>query len=167
MNHTAPTTPEALLLLAPGCPHCPAVLQALGELVKTGAIGRLEAVNIAVQPERAAQLGVRTVPWVRLGPFELEGLRTASEYREWAARAGTTDGMAAWLDEQLREGKLARVIRLIHEQPAHLDALLALAGDPDTPLTVRIGVSAVLEDSARQPRPKGVPARSRYPVATR
>jgi len=146
MPESAQTTPDALLLLAPGCPHCPAVLQALGELVKSGLIGRLEAVNIAVHPERAAQLGVRSVPWVKLGPFELDGLRTASEYRDWAARAGSIDGMAAWLDEQLREGKLARVIRFIHEQPEQLDALLSLAADADTELTVRIGVSAVLED---------------------
>lgn len=146
MNQTEQTIPDALLLLAPGCPHCPSVLQALGELVKSGAIGSLEAINIAVRPERAAQLGVRSVPWVRLGPFELEGLRTVSEYREWAERAGSSDGMAAWLDEQLREGKLARVIELTRAQPTLLDALLILAADPDTELTVRIGVSAVIED---------------------
>ena len=49
--------PDALLLLAPGCPHCPAVLEGLGALVKDGALGTLEVVNIAVHPERAAATG--------------------------------------------------------------------------------------------------------------
>lgn len=151
MTASEQTIPDALLLLAPGCPHCSAVLQALGDLVKAGDIGRLEAVNIAVHPERAAELGVRSVPWVKLGPFELAGLRTASEYRDWAARAGSTDGMAAWIDEQLKEGGLTRVIELIRAQPAEIDALLVLAADPDTELTVRIGVSAAFEDLRGSP----------------
>ena len=74
MNQNA--IPDALLLLAPGCPHCPAVLEGLSGLLKEGVIGRLEAVNAAIHPERAAELGVRTVPWARIGPFELEGEQT-------------------------------------------------------------------------------------------
>jgi thiol-disulfide isomerase/thioredoxin len=158
MNESTQTIPEALLLLAPGCPHCPSVLQALGDLVKSGDIGRLEAVNIAVQPERAAELGVRSVPWVKLGPFELGGLRSAAEYRQWASRAGTTEGMAAWFDEQFREGRLHAVIELVKERPEHIDALLMLAADPDTELTSRIGVSAVLEDMR-----SSAPLRERLP----
>ena len=53
------TPPDALLLIATGCPHCPTVLAGVGDLVKQGKIGRLEVVNIVTHPEVAQALGVR------------------------------------------------------------------------------------------------------------
>lgn len=144
-------TADALLLLAPGCPHCPVVLQALGELVKHGDIGSLEIVNIAVHPERASALGVRSVPWLRLGDFEFEGLHSLGELRAWAAKAGTPQGLSAYFDEQLKSGRLAQTTAMVEAQPERLDALLRLAEDPDTELTVRIGISAVVESFAGKP----------------
>ncbi len=43
--------PDALLLIAPGCGHCPAVLEGLTLLLKSGKLGRLEVVNILAHPE--------------------------------------------------------------------------------------------------------------------
>ena len=71
--------PHAELLLAPGCAHCPVVLAALAELIKAGRIGRLEVINIASHPEEAEARGVRGVPWIRIGPFELSGAHTRQE----------------------------------------------------------------------------------------
>ena len=51
------TIPDALLLLAPGCPHCPAVLEGLSGLLKEGVIGRLEAVNVAFTRSARQNLG--------------------------------------------------------------------------------------------------------------
>ena len=51
---SAASVPDAELLIAPGCVHCPVVLDGLSALVKAGAIGRLEVVNIAQHPEIAA-----------------------------------------------------------------------------------------------------------------
>jgi len=137
--------PDALLLIASGCPHCPAVLQGLTELVKHGVIGRLEVVNIAVAPERAAELKVRSVPWTRIGPFELEGLRSPAELRRWAERAGTTEGMAEYFDELLSNGQLKTAERLVHEDPTQLSALALLAGNPATGIAARVGIGALLE----------------------
>ena len=50
--------PDAELLIAPGCVHCPVVLSGLAELVKKGVIGHLEVFNIAARPD-AATLGHR------------------------------------------------------------------------------------------------------------
>ena len=138
--------PDALLLLTRHCPYCPTVLQGLSELVKAGRIGQLQAVNIEVHPEIAEQYGARSVPWIRIGEFELEGLHSPAELAEWVQRAGSPHGLSDWFASLFREGKLARVIKSVRNNPAHLDALLQLAADPDTDLTVRIGVSAVLED---------------------
>ena len=138
--------PDALLLLTPGCPHCPVVLQGLSELVKDGAIGRLEAVNIARHPEVARELGVRSVPWIRIGEFELEGLHLPAELREWAARAGTPEGLAAWFSEQIVTGRLARVTDYVRRHPEAMDVIIAMLGDPDTELNVEIGIGALMEE---------------------
>ncbi|MFQ5643399.1 MAG: HEAT repeat domain-containing protein [Thiogranum sp.] len=148
MNDANTAPPDALLLLTGQCPHCPVVLQGLGELVKQGRIGRLEAVNIVARPDIAQQYGVRTVPWIRLGEFELEGLHSPAELRQWAERAAAADGLALYYGELLKQGQLAKVLSAIRRHGHHLSALLDLAGDPDTDLTIRIGISAVIEDQA-------------------
>jgi thioredoxin-like negative regulator of GroEL len=148
MNDFKSGPPDALLLLTTRCPHCPTVLQGLAELVKQGVIGRLEAVNIAARPEVAARYGVRSVPWIRLGEFELQGLHSAAELRQWAQRAGSEAGVAEYYADLLKHGQLAGVLAAVQNNPQRLSALLLLAADPDTELAVRVGVSAVMEDFA-------------------
>jgi hypothetical protein len=84
--------------------------------------------------------------WIRIGEFELEGLHSPAELAEWAQRAGSPNGLADGFTALLKDGQLARVITAVRKKPQHLDTLLQLAGNPDTDLTVRIGISAVLED---------------------
>ena len=136
------------MLIGSHCPYCPTVLRGLSELVKTGAVGKLEAVNIEQHPEVAHALGVRSVPWVRIGPFELEGLRSEKELREWAEAAGSEAGLASYLAELLSTGKIDRTIKLIQENPAALNALLLLFSKPETQLNTRIGISAIMEHLA-------------------
>ncbi|OGI37930.1 MAG: hypothetical protein A2140_01655 [Candidatus Muproteobacteria bacterium RBG_16_62_13] len=137
--------PDALLLINTGCPHCPTVLSGLAELVKQGLIGKLEVVNLSVQPELGEALDVRSVPWLRVGPFELEGLRSLAELRQWATRAGTPRGMADYFGELLGDGQLDKVLSLVRRDTHLLDALLLLLEDEDTELQVRVGIGAVME----------------------
>jgi len=143
--------PDALLLITSTCPHCPGMLQSLSELVKQGIIGRLEAVNIVVHPEVAQQHGVRSVPWLKLGEFELEGLHTPAELRQWAERAGSPAGLGEYFHELLKAGQLDKVSGTAAHGGPPLQALLQLLGDPDTELTVRIGVNAVIEGLEGKP----------------
>jgi thiol-disulfide isomerase/thioredoxin len=145
-NNAKTTPPDALLFIANGCPHCPTVLQGLGELVKTGAIGRLEVVNINRHPEPAQAAGVRAVPWLRLGPFVLTGLRAPAELAQWAQRAQSAEGMAEYVRELLTEGNLAEVRATLARAPQTAAALVRLLGDPGAELQVRLGVAAVIED---------------------
>jgi thiol-disulfide isomerase/thioredoxin len=140
--------PDALLLLGTHCPYCPTVLSSLSELVKSGVIGKLEAVNIEQHPDIARTLGVRSVPWVRIGPFELDGLRSEKELRSWAEAAGTETGYASYLDELLSTGKIDHAINLIQRNPDTINALLALFSDTETQLNTRIGISAIIENLA-------------------
>ncbi len=151
--------PDALLLLAPGCPHCPAILDGLARLVKDGHIGSLEVVNIAARPDRAAALGVRSVPWVRVGEFVLEGARSPQELAHWAAQVGTDEGVREYVSARLKDGALADLERVLAKQPHWLPALLPLIADPDTELHVRIGLGALFESMAGSPLLQGlVPA---------
>ena len=152
------TPPDALLLLGTRCPHCPTVLTALSAMVKAGVIGTFRAVNIEQRPDIAQELGVRGVPWVRIGPFELEGLRSEKELREWAEKAGTPAGLSAWLGEQLATGRIKQALALVRSEPGAPEALLQLFADPATQLNTRIGISAIMEDLAGTSHLRGLVA---------
>lgn len=138
--------PDALLLLLPDCPHCPAVLEGLGALLKEGLIGRVEAVNIAVHPHVAVALGVRSVPWLRLGEFELDGGTSPAELRRWAELAVTAQGMPAYFLHLLKTGRRAKVEQMAREVPQRLLSLVDLLADPEASMAVRLGIGAVLEE---------------------
>ncbi len=140
-----PDAADTLLLVSPGCPHCAKVLQALGELVKEGAIGRLEVINVAVHPERAAELGVRSAPWSRIGDFELPGAQAVNELREWARLAGSPDGATRYLEQLLGSGGLKEAERYVAKDPQRLAQLLPLIADPESRMQVRLGAGALLE----------------------
>ncbi|VAX11918.1 hypothetical protein MNBD_GAMMA24-2443 [hydrothermal vent metagenome] len=145
MTNTSLDSPDAELLLATGCAHCAIVLEGLSQLVKEGLIGHLEITNIAIQPQRAQQLNVRSVPWTRLGPFILEGQYSPGELRKWAQRANSLEGMSDYIAEQLKQGKLDKLIKMLNNAPQQLRALIPLLEDEDTEMQVRIGIDAILE----------------------
>lgn len=137
---------DALLLITPGCPHCPGVLQALADLVKEGVIGTLEVVNVRIHPERATELGVRTAPWTRVGPFELEGAQTPAALRQWAERAQSEDGLSRYLEHLLATGGLKTAEAFVSKDPVpRLRALLPLVENPESAVQVRLGAGALME----------------------
>jgi hypothetical protein len=140
--------PDALLLLSTHCPHCPAVLAALADLVKQGTVGRLEAVNLEQRPEVGQALGVRSVPWVRIGRIELAGVHSKAELAEWAAKADSEEGVADWFHLLLKEGQLARAQALVEAEPALLAAVLPIVGNVEASLNVRLGAGVLLETFA-------------------
>jgi len=138
--------PQALLLIGPGCPHCSALLDILSKYVKKGFIARLTVVNVAAQPDEARELGVRSVPWLRLGEFELEGAHSEGEIRQWLLRLGSVKGRGAYFKDLLLAGKLGKVIDKGRHDADNLRALLALAADDELDMKVQLGISAVFED---------------------
>lgn len=144
------TSPDALLCLSTHCPNCPAVLAALTEMVKAGSLGELQVVNVEQRAETARELGVRSVPWVRIGPFELIGLRSRQELELWASRAMSETGLADGFHDLLKEGGLDRVLEAVQQAPERLAAVLPIVANPEASLNVRIGVGAVLEAFAGQ-----------------
>ena len=142
------SAPDALLLISTHCPHCPAMLAALADLVKQGAIGRLEAVNLEQHPEIGHTLGVRSVPWVRIGRIELAGVHGKAELVDWAAKADSAAGVADWFHMLLKEGQLPRAQTAIESDPALLAAVLPIVGNVEASLNVRLGAGVLLEHFA-------------------
>lgn len=141
-----PQASKVLFFITTGCQHCPSVLQSLGELIKEGTIAELEVVNLQQAPERAAELNVRSVPWVKIGAFELVGLRSKSELKQWIDRVNEPQAMADYYAELLTSGEIDKVIELVNKSPETFAALITLMANPDTTLSVRIGVGAIVED---------------------
>lgn len=140
--------PDALLLLSTHCPHCPAMLSALADLVKQGVLGRLEVVNLEQHPEVGQALGVRSVPWVRIGRIELAGVHGKAELAEWAAKADSEAGVADYFHMLLKEGQLPRAQAMIEADPTLLAAVLPIVGNVDASLNVRLGAGVLLEEFA-------------------
>lgn len=148
--------PDALMLKGTHCPYCPTVLKSLQALVESGHIGKLETWNIEENPGLAKELGVRTVPWVRIGPYELDGLRSTAELREWAEKAGSPAGLSKWLDELLGSGRIDRALELVTAGPDNIIALVDLFADADTRLNTRIGISAIMEELQNSDQLRGI-----------
>jgi hypothetical protein len=137
--------PDALLFITPGCPHCPVVLQGLSELVKSGALGSLEVVNVAERPERAAELGVRSAPWTRIGSYVLQGAQTPAELKAWAARAASGKGDSEYLRELLGSGRLDEAESYVAEEEGRLGGVIPLLEDTEAAIQVRLGAGALIE----------------------
>ena len=141
-------TPDALLLISTHCPHCPVMLAALADLVKQGVIGRLEAVNLEQHPELGQALGVRSVPWVRIGRIELAGVHSPTELANWATKADSETGMADYFHMLLKTGQLLKAQSLIETNRELLAAVLPIVGNVDASLNVRLGAGVLLENFA-------------------
>ncbi|MCG8489609.1 MAG: HEAT repeat domain-containing protein [Chromatiales bacterium] len=149
-------TPDVLFLLATGCHHCPSVLETLNGLLKQGRIGRLEAINIVAHPEVAGEVGTRSVPWTRVGQFELEGALTPGELDQWVARAAANSGVSDYFVECLGAQRPDKVIAWLDRQPENLVDLLELLSAESTPMAARIGVGVVMEQLEGDPRLRDV-----------
>ncbi len=138
-------TIKALLLTAPGCPHCGSVKQALEKIQSGGIPLSVETVDISQQPEVAEQYGVRSVPWLQLGMFELAGAWSLTELRHWAELATSESGMLEYVAEMLSSGQLATAERVLRRYPEQFSVLLQLLVDNERDINVHIGISALIE----------------------
>lgn len=127
------------------------MLQSLAELVKQGRLGRLEVVNLEARPEMARDLDIRSVPWTRIGDFELTGMHGRDDLLAWIDRSVHPDGMAEYFHAQLRDGHLDRVLRVVGRRPETLAALLPIVANPEASINVRIGAGVVFEEFAGRP----------------
>jgi hypothetical protein len=147
------SAPDALMLLSGHCAHCPAVLDSLSKLIKAGDIGSLQVINLEQHPEAMQEYNTRSVPWVRIGTYELTGAQTLEALKqraEWALKDQQVDGdnQLAEFDFLLSDGQVNKVIETIKKKPDSLQSIMALLGDTGTILSTRIGIGVVFEELA-------------------
>ncbi|MBU0499828.1 MAG: HEAT repeat domain-containing protein [Gammaproteobacteria bacterium] len=141
-----PDGTDALLLVATGCPQCPAMIDHLTQLVKQGKLGRLEIVNVGLHAEVAEAHGVRSVPWCQIGEFRLEGVRSPSELADWADHTANNSGQSQYIAYLVEQRRLPEARRRIRERPSTLTEIIPLLGDTRVPMALRIGIGALVED---------------------
>lgn len=139
---------QVLLLVGTSCQHCAPVMSSLSELVKEGVIDSLEVINVEKKPELAVELGVKSVPWLRIGWFELEGARSKTELKRWVENISAEDGAKEYYAEILAQGRVKQCISLLHQYPDTMSAIISLMSDPDEKINVRLGVGVILEEYA-------------------
>lgn len=143
--------PKALMLLSTHCAHCahcPSVMESLTKLIKKGVLSSLELINLENSPEVAEQLGVKTVPWTRIGWFELEGLYTLTELQQYAEMASSDEGAIEYISELYIQGKVDRVLSLVDEHHEIMRYLFALLIDADEKINIKLGIGVVIEEYA-------------------
>lgn len=144
-----PTT-EVTLAITSTCPHCPSMLEILSQFVKQGDIASLHIINIGQQPDFAAANNIRSVPWLKIGPFILHGLHSQQEMKTWLARAQTDQGMLEYLLEMLSNGQLEMVTNALKQSPDSINLFIPLISSDETNINVRLGMGAILEDLSGQ-----------------
>jgi hypothetical protein len=149
-------SPAVLMLMGRQCTYCGPMMQALTELMKAGQIAELRIVNIENNPELAVSLGVRSVPWLQIGPFELLGSRSKQEILLWIERTSSSAGLNDYLEEVLSEGKLEYANKLIESYPQALENIIELMADPEAKINVRLGVGVIIEEMAESVEFKAV-----------
>jgi len=155
-EHKNITSPAVLMLMGKHCSYCAPMMQILTELMKSGAIAELRIVNIEQAPELATELGVRSVPWLQIGPFELAGSRTKQELALWLERASSFDGITGYLEEVLAEGNIKYASNLVERYPQALENVIDLMADPEAKINVRLGVGVIIEQLAEAEQFKAV-----------
>ncbi len=133
------------MYLSETCPHCPQVLLNLTDLLKAGDIASLQLLNISHFSRQAETLNIKSLPWVKIGPFEIEGLSSAHEYAKWARLVNTIEGLCNYLKLLLETGQLQKAGYVVESEDEGFDALIALLSDGKANITVRTGASALLE----------------------
>lgn len=144
--------PDALLFVTPDCPHCATVQRGLDALAQQRLIGSVTVVDAAAQPALAAEHGVRSAPWLELGPFTLTGAHSTAELRQWAEWAQGETGTAHYIEHLLRQGEFTHARAFVAADAARLAIVLGMLADTALGIDVRLGVSALLERYAQHER---------------
>ena len=144
------------MLMGTQCTYCGPMMQILTEFIKLGQISELRIVNIEHATDLASELGVRSVPWLRIGPFELAGSRSKQELQLWLHRASSFDGVTDYLVEVLAEGNINYASKLIRAYPQALENVIDLMADPEAKINVRLGAGVIIEEMAESESFKNV-----------
>jgi thioredoxin-like negative regulator of GroEL len=135
------------LFVMQGCHVCPEMERTFHDLKQKGEISELKVFDVSEHPHLAQQYNIRSVPYYLINGIAFTGLKSQSEILRLLQSEGGRS-IQLWITEQLADGQLAEVETGVVQQPEVREAVMQLLEDIDTPLMVRIGLSAVIESLA-------------------
>lgn len=114
------------------------------QLLADDEISALDIVDVAENPERAETYDLQSVPSFLLDGQLFNGLRTVGELKA-ILHAEEHDRLRQQLEDELNSGQLEPVQQRIETDAESREVILRILADPDTPLQLRIGLSAIFE----------------------
>ncbi len=132
------------LYISSTCPNCEAMLHSVTTLIKRGTMPSIEIVNIE-HPSAELPVAIRSVPTLALDSMVFNGLHSLDELEQLLggySNAGDYHLLTSYL---LANGHLNQVERLLSTHPEAYQGLLRHIGDVNSPMQVRLGVTAILE----------------------
>ena len=106
-------TTNILLFTSRHCPHCSSIINTFEQLQHEGATLKLDVINVEDNPERAAELGIRSVPWFRIGVLDFHGAYSPKELAYWVEHANTTQGIREYIIKELEVGRLTSIKNML------------------------------------------------------
>lgn len=143
--------PFALLLTSSHCPHCHVMKTLLEPFYSGSCTNNLKIVNIEQEPDIAQSHQVRSVPWLKIGMFEFDGVLDREDLSHWLSAPAQENNVSRYLEYLLLNGKLIKAIAWLNKYRVGLDSVLSLLAKDDIKLNVRIGIGAILEEYEGQP----------------
>lgn len=132
-----------------GCHVCPEMERIFHQLKQQGEISELKVFDVKDHPQLAQQYHIRSVPHYLINGVAFTGLKSQGEILK-LLQSEENQRLQQWITDQLAEGQLDEVESRIDQQPPLREAAMQLLENIDTPLMVRIGLSAVIESLAEQ-----------------
>lgn len=142
--------PVVLLATTPTCPHCPAIKRLLQQLNAREMFAELHIIDISQSPEFAEQNQIRSVPWLKMGELQFNGVLSLAELEYWASHANSEEGIRKYISNELENGRLGDVEQQILAHPDWLRIAINLLAEMETPMQTRIGLSALIEGLSGQ-----------------
>ena len=135
------------LFVLPDCQVCPVMERLFEKMHQNGEIDEYECLDISEHAEQAEAYNIRSVPFYLINGVSFTGLRS---HREISGLLGSrqTPIWRGKISDELSDGQLASVTRLIRGNAVARQAMLELLADNETELVVRIGLTAVIESLA-------------------
>ena len=71
------------------------------------------------------------------------------EIQKWLKASQTTEGMSDYIEESLSTGELMTIVQAINIQPEVLGSVIAMLGDEETSMDIRIGLDVLIEQFSK------------------
>lgn len=141
----SPSSRDIHFFTAPGCSVCAGMKTLFLNMQKQQKLDRLKIIDLTQLQTIPAELDIKQVPWLTIGPWVFIGQMTLGEVQSWTQKKADNQGMEDYIKWQFRKGQLHAVEIATRLFPQVLTYMIPMMLDENTLLQTRIGIMAILE----------------------